>query len=177
VYTNVSAFAQDTWRVNPRLTLTYGVRYELNPSPEEANGKQPLTVTGLDDLSTLALAPQGTPFYETTYGNLAPRVGVAYALTSDSRTVVRGGAGIFYDLGSAFTGSAYSTTVYPFAQIIPTVNVPLSSPIFANPAPPVSIVPPYGRLFAFPDFRLPYTVEYNATIEHRLGASSLVSVG
>lgn len=43
-YNNVSLFIQDAWRVNPRLTLTYGLRWEVNPAPTEANGNFPVTV-------------------------------------------------------------------------------------------------------------------------------------
>jgi len=62
---------------------------------------QPFTVTGLDNPATLSLAPRGTPLYQTTYGNVAPRVGVAYRLSGrpDWAAVLRGGFGIFYDLG------------------------------------------------------------------------------
>jgi TonB dependent receptor len=166
VYNNYSAFAQDTWRATPRLTLTYGLRYEVNPSPTEKNGNQPLTVTGLDNLSTLALAPVGTRLYSTTFNNWAPRVGLAYNLLPNRGTVICGGFGVFYDLGYAFTGSAYSTTNYPFANLLFRGNVPLSSPDFTTPPPPVSVRPPYSRLFAYqPGYNLPYTLQYNFTIE------------
>ena len=70
-YQNFSAYFQDVWKTPPRLTLTYGLRWEVNPAPSEANGNVPLTVQGLENSSTATLAPQGTKFYETTYANLS----------------------------------------------------------------------------------------------------------
>lgn len=117
VYDNFSLFAQDTWRVNQRLTLAYGVRYEIVPAPDEKNGNLPLTVLGLQEnsnsLASLSLSPMRQKFYETTYNNFAPRIGAAYRIFEN--TVVRGGFGVFYDLGYGFTGSAFSTGVVPFS--------------------------------------------------------------
>ena len=47
MYNNFSAFAQDSWRLNGRHTLTYGLRYELNPAPSERNNNLPFTVSNL----------------------------------------------------------------------------------------------------------------------------------
>jgi hypothetical protein len=177
IYNNYSAFVQDDWRANARTTLTYGVRYEVNPAPYDANGNNPLTVTGVDNPSTLALAPSGTKLYDTTYNNFAPRVGLVYQLLPSRGTVLRSGVGSFYDLGYVFTGSAESTTVYPFAQIRALTNTPMSTVFNAVP-PPFVVAPPYGRLFAYtPGFQLPYTIEYNAMIEQPFGASDRLSVG
>ncbi|MBK7598136.1 MAG: TonB-dependent receptor [Acidobacteria bacterium] len=115
VFVNFSAYAQDTWKVTPRLMLTYGIRWELSPSPEEARGRDPYTVIGFDNPATMTLAPQGTPLYKTTYRNFAPRVGVAYQLSwrKGRETLLRGGFGIFYDLGNGDAGGGFGG--YPFS--------------------------------------------------------------
>src|SRR6266542_5128668 len=62
----------------------------------------------------MALAPRGTPLYQTTYGNVAPRVGLAYQLSQKPNwgSVVRAGFGTFYDLGSGSLGGVSSYFPY-----------------------------------------------------------------
>jgi hypothetical protein len=172
-YTNLSAFAQDVWRLRSRITLTYGLRWEVNPAPSEANGNQVVTVRGLSNFSTASLAPAGSRLYDTTYGNLAPRFGVAVRPFARAATVIRGGFGIFYDLGYAFAGTAFTPSNYPFSRSSFFTNIPIDDPRLSAPAWPLNTNPPYPRLFAFAEgYQLPYTRQFSVAVEQPLGASN-----
>jgi hypothetical protein len=176
-YTNFSSYVQDTWRVHSRLTLTYGLRWEINPAPGEANGNLPLTVHGIEHPPTAQLAPRGARLYETTYGNLAPRLGLAWTPWRRRATVIRGGFGIFYDLGYSFTGTAFSPSNYPFSRIRTLSNRPVEDPVFSQDAGPQNFNPPYPRLFAYAsDYRLPYSWHYNFTVEQPVGSENILSM-
>jgi hypothetical protein len=190
LFHNLGVFAQDTWRVAPRLTLTYGLRWDLDFSPSSNSGPSLLAVTGynVNDLSTLALAPPGTPPYKTAYDNLAPRLGVAYQLSQRPKwqTVARGGFGIFYDLASSQVGNAYGTIFsYPFGSLGyvlgppsgGTSTFPLTS-LNAAPAPitAASLAAGYGALIAFdPNLKLPYTLQWSFALEQALGQQQTLS--
>ena len=175
---NFSLYGQDTWKATSRLTLTYGLRWDLNPPLKGKNlANQPFTVTGLNDPAMLALAPRGTPLYQTTYGNVAPRIGIAYQLGggTDWLSVLRGGFGIFYDLGSGSLGGA--STYFPFLAInaFSPAPFPLSP---QNAAPPVLTTSPpaFLILVAENDLKLPRTYEWNAAFEQSLGKSQTLSL-
>jgi hypothetical protein len=72
-------------------------------------------VKGLPDTSNLSRAPKGSRLYDTAYGNVAPRIGVAFRPWASRNLMIRGGFGLFYDLGYNYIGigPAFSTTVYP----------------------------------------------------------------
>ncbi len=176
-YLNSSAFFQDAWRVTPRLTLTYGLRWEANPAPGDANGNMALTVKGLSNPSTATLAPRGTKLYETTYANFAPRVGVAYQPFRDHGTVIRAGFGSFYDLGYAFAGTALTPGNYPFSRSRILSNASITDPRLNEPVAPLVLSPPYPRLFAYYDgYNLPYTLQYSFAIEQPFGNVNSLSV-
>jgi len=180
LYANFSAFAQDTWKVSRRLTLGLGLRWEVNPAPGVTRGLNPYTVQGAGP-STWTLAPQGTPLWRTTWYNFAPRLGVAYLAQSrpGRETVVRGGAGVFYDTGQqlgsqGFVGPGFDAENFFFG---PPVSFPLP-PAQASPAilnPPVA---PYNApVFAFaPHLQLPYTLQWNVSIEQGLGKSQALTL-
>jgi outer membrane receptor protein involved in Fe transport len=171
IYTNFSVYAQDTWRVSNRLTLTFGLRWDLNPAPGERDGIQPFNVIGLNNPATATLAPLNSPMYKTTYNNFAPRVGLAYQLRQapGHETVIRGGFGVFYDLNSETTATGYNNT--PFQNFSSITNIPFPVPNNLLPSPPVPapLTPPYYVNAIDPNLKLPYTLQWNFSIEQALG--------
>ena len=180
IFNNLSVYAQDSWRIVPKLTLTYGLRWELNPPPHEVNGKAPVALTQVNNPATFALAPRGTPLWKTTYDNFAPRVGLSYQL-SDSpgkQTVLRGGFGLFYDLGNGLASNAFISG-YPFFSTKPLlfgVPVPLSPSDAAAPVPGAT-PSTQDTIYAFdPELELPRVYQWNVSVEQSLrGSQSLTA--
>jgi hypothetical protein len=180
LFHNLGVFAEDTWRVIPRLTVTYGLRWDVDFVPTSSNGPSLAAVTGfsLNNLSTLSLAPAGTPPYKTTYGNIAPRVGLAYELSQSQRwqTVLRGGFGVFFDLATQEVGNTL-VGGYPFGanKFVFGGTFPLDSATAAPPpVTPASLTT--GTLFAFdPHLKLPYTLQWNVAVEQALGREQALS--
>ena len=162
-----SLYAQDTWKVSPRLTLTYGLRWELSPAPSALNGTKLASWTNVNDPAQIALAPLGTPLWATTYGNFAPRAGLAYSLTNKGDFVLRVGAGVFFDLG---VGSAASTaTAFPnLASGFALAQLPIADP--TPLLPQLSTSAPYPSAYAFaPDLKLPRSYQWNLALEKSFG--------
>jgi len=182
LFRNLGIFAQDTWHVISRLTLTYGLRWDVDFVPSSISGPSFNAVTGFDlsNLSTLALAPAGTPPYDTAYGNVAPRIGLAYQMSQNPnrQTVLRGGFGVFYDLATSEAGNLLSNIAYPFganASIFPG-----AFPLSATVAAPPPIVPPsatnFGYLYAFdPHLKPPRTLQWNVALEQSLGQEQTIT--
>ena len=182
LFRNLGLYAQDTWRALPRLTLTYGLRWDIDFVPRSVHGASLPAVTGfnLEDLSALRLAASGISPYDTTYGNIAPRIGAAYQLsqTPDHETVLRGGFGVFYDLATSEIGNQIGTNHYPFGSL--ASNVGGMFPLDPAGAAPPPVVPPGPNsstiLYAFdPHLKLPYTLEWNVALEQGLGRNQTIS--
>ena len=175
---NLSLYGQDTWRITPRFVLTYGLRWDVSPPLQGKNSaNDPYTVTGLDNPASLALARRGTPLYATTYGNVAPRLGLAYQLRGNSTygITLRAGGGIFYDLGQGSTGGVSSYFPYSTIKTILSPQFPLSPRDAAPPAitgnPPVTNI-----IVADPHLRLPRSYQWNIALDQSLGTSQSLSL-
>lgn len=181
---NFSAYAQDTWKVSPRVTFTFGTRWEVNPAATGQSGKKPFTLVSPPDLtslnqSNLQLAPEGTPYYETSYSKFAPRVGVAYQVmtTPGRELMLRAGWGMFYDLGQGQFGRV--SWPYTFTSITANQRIPIQNSVLQFP--PVNATPsPTNRAsltVAAPDYTIPRTYQWNLTLEQSLGKDQTLSVG
>lgn len=176
---NISFYAQDTWRATARLNLTYGLRWDINPALRGKNSASALlTVQGLDNPPTMSLAARGTPLYQTTYGNIAPRIGITYQLakTPGRETVIRGGFGLFYDVGSGSLSSAADEFPFVAQNVLFGVPFPLTAQQAAPPT--ITATPPVtGNLYvADPNLKLPRTSQWNLTLEQAVGLNQSLSV-
>ena len=177
LYTNFSAFAQDQWRISQRLSLSLGLRWEVNPPPSTTQGQKPYTIQGTGP-ANWTLAPQGTPLWHTTWYNFAPRLGVAYILSNapGRETVVRGGGGVFFDTGQQLGSLSFFGPGFNKETVVPTGSFPGNPAALLLPVvnPPV---PPYGTVFGYaPHQQLPYTLQWNGSIEQALGKSQALTL-
>jgi outer membrane receptor protein involved in Fe transport len=191
----LSLFAQDDWRVDPRLTLNLGVRYDLQFPFTDPQNRKLAYVPG--QRSTVSpTAPEGLLFpgdagvtdgiVATDYNNVAPRIGLAWDPNGDGRTSVRAAFGVFY---GSITGNEWNTTAdnQPFTvrQPFPTVRT-LSDP-YGNLPGGVGPFPfeydPARPRFTLPatvfgpslEFVWPYTYQMNLTVQRELFKSYSVS--
>ncbi len=173
VTNNLSLFAQDTWRASRRMTLTYGLRWEFNPTPYVSNRAAPWVVNQVTDIATIQLVSSGAPLWHASATNFAPRVGVAYQLFDSPRwaTILRGGAGVFYDVGFGQLGDVFASNAQYYGQAVYSSNVafPLTGEQQAPP-PLADTTLPISQAAVFdPHLKLPYTVQWNFTVEQGLG--------
>jgi len=168
-FDSLSTYAQDEWRTTKRLTLNYGLRWELNPAPG-MRGNQLLAVNNTTDPSRPSFAPVGTQLWATTYGNFAPRVGAAYQLNDASSFVVRAGFGVFYDSSNNAVGEALAES-YPLLKATTALGVPFT---FAG-ATTTTVPSITAPLSVFdPNLKLPYSLQWNVSVEREVGSSNQV---
>jgi|SRR5579871_562882 len=183
----VGAFAQDEWRVNPKLTLSYGLRWDFDPSYSEVQNK----ITSFEPnianpgaggrLGALAFAGQaGLPgkFFSTNWkGGFGPRVGVAYQF--DSKTVIRAAGGIYYQNSpqNLITSPFYAGYSANISFNSPDGFTPLyyinSGTFPQNFVRPPSLDPSFlnGQAISYAvpqDTRMPETINYTFSIQRQL---------
>ena len=173
VISNWSLFAQDTWTVARKLTVTYGLRWDYNTAPSSPNGTPPFTVDQVDNLATATLTHAGTPLWHPQKDDFAPRIGLAWQAFPN--IVLRAGTGIFYDLGYSDITNAMISFPYAQEKLIFGTAFPLS-PSAAAP-PPFTTSPPAAVMSVItPNHALPRTYEWNAAIEHSIGRADVVTL-
>ncbi len=163
-----AGFANDEWRVHPRLTLTAGVRYEYERVPQSflINPQLPQTANYPDDRN-----------------NIAPRAGLAWDIFGNGHTVVRAGFGLFYGrivnatLHSALTSSGstqaqrtyrYSSPTQPGAPQFPGIffNAPIGAARGSLPS----------AYFFAKNYQAPESIQGNFTVEQKVGWNTAISL-
>lgn len=173
---SLSVYAQDSWKATSRLNLIYGARWEFAPAPTGRDSTHLASWSDVNNPAGLALAPSGTPVWETTYTNFAPRIGVAYRLSAQNDFVLRAGAGLFYDLGAGSAGILANGFPNSASAFVPNVSVPLPDVTAFLPA--VSENPPYpDGVYAFtPNLKMPRSYQWNLALDKSFLGKQVVSV-
>jgi hypothetical protein len=183
-------YAQDQFKITKRLTLNYGVRYELDTPYYDKNG----ATYSFDPANLSIVVPQKglsqiSPFFPTNIPIISaqqagypdpslmrfhkldfyPRVGIAYQVTADGKTAVRAGYGLYSDTiypsavqkGGPFAGS--ETYFNSFTNGVPLLSFP-------NPFSTVGTAGSFQSVTATnPNVRVPYTQQWNFTLEKQIG--------
>ena len=177
-----AAFAQDDWRVTSRLSLSMGLRWDLDGPPTSDNGQPGFTLTGsVGNPSSLAVAPLGTPLWKTPYFNFAPRLGGAYQIRTAAgwETVVRAGGGVFFDTDNWLGSNAFQGLGFRGSYTCPTATCgyPATPSLLAKALP--NLAPPYigTSIFYFPThMQLPYSLQWNLSVQQSLGRNQSLTL-
>ena len=159
----IAGYAQDDWRITPRLTLNFGVRYEFYSNPTEVQGKE----ANIRNIATDTTTTVGKFIDSTPKDLITPRFGFAWNVTPDGKTVLRGGVGAFND---QIWGNIYSNarSLPPFYQafiaILPQFQNPLTAAAVSTTA--------NATLTYFPKWPMIY--QYNLNLQREVTSTSVV---
>lgn len=192
-----SAFVQDDFKLSPRVTLNFGLRYDFQQTPREhhdgLSNFDPNAVspnTGLKGTTVYALTGgYGRTFAADSYGGFGPRFGFAWDVFGDGKTSIRGGAGIYYvtfnnQLYNEPT-SGFTSTPTTYASTNPGI-VPaftLSSGFPYAPLQPLGAAggPDFllGQAAAYvpPSGDIPTSQQWNLNVQHQFPGRFVAEVG
>jgi hypothetical protein len=201
----IGLYVQDTWKVSKHLTLNYGLRWDyFTPQSDVQNnilgffpGQQSTVFPGAPP-DILYPGDPGTPNRALVYpdkNNFAPRLGFAWDMFGNSKLVMRGGFGIFYDIedgalnlqfgGQPPFGAVANTTPNTYAGVVG--DTPGTGPV-ADPFTAMSLTNPFPFTFTgtfgvpaisfayttFPHFRTPYSENFNYGFQWQATPNTMV---
>jgi hypothetical protein len=189
-------YIQDDWKVSRRLTLNAGLRHELPRAPHARNGAAMAWRPGRQS-TVYRNAPPGLLFFGDpdiprsgrTISNtlFAPRIGLAYALTADQKTLIRAGYGIY--INPSWSNIEGQFAIYqPFTRIIdinaapstadPWIGFPGGNPHPYTPKPPDAVFDREITALSYgPNFKELTMQQWNITVQREFSGNWLVTAG
>ena len=163
----VGLYVQDDYRATSRLTLNLGLRYEFMTHISEMFNRQS-SVTDLHSSKNPTVVPDGI-WKDATYKNFSPRIGFAWDTRGNGRTAVRGGFGVYYDVGNiGALLTQNSTGVLPF---VANTTFQAAGPVAVTlPLNPVALGAVPGRSLQMGDYqdKSPHSLQYNLGVEQQM---------
>jgi hypothetical protein len=192
----LSAFVQDDWRVSSRLNVNLGLRYDFQQAPYERNcgtsNFNPYAAdsnTGLPGRVEYACKNYGKTYLNPQYTNFAPRVGMAYDLTGNGRTVIRAGYAIYYPsiFNLTYFGNlaGFGSTTTTYSSPGGNANLPAFMLSQGFPTPPIQ---PLGAALGSSAFlgqavsydqstqKMPMSQQWGVSFQKQLPGSWVVDV-
>ncbi|MGH9196470.1 MAG: TonB-dependent receptor domain-containing protein, partial [Acidimicrobiia bacterium] len=163
-FTLFGFYVQDDVKASKRLTVNLGLRYEFSTLPKDQRGRD----SALPNL-TDTVPVTGQLYENPTFKNLSPRAGLAWDLSGNGRTALRGGYGLYFNTNNQ-------------QNLIVTVTNPPATPriVLPNPTFPVPSFDQLTGLSIRPvqfDLENPRVHVWNVSLQHELRADTVVTVG
>jgi len=170
-------YGQDDWRFSQRLTFNLGLRWEPYTVPTEVNG----LIANLKNVTDPDFT-KGIAWKNHSWGELEPRFGLAWSPTTNGKTSVRGGVGLFRTpLDSDLYWTAMSRT-WPFQPELRYALTPADAQFFPRALPLIaskfaSANHGVAAAWDYQNMRSPQVWQFNMTVQQQLGDNSVVSLG